>query len=111
MENNEDEKKEDKNEISNEKIESKSEENNNKKEKTKKKFQNNMNIEEEMKGFLIFTDKHREKNCIRDSYNILNDVTEKLYSNLDENDNNNINLNEEVDIKNNDNISSKIEEE
>ena len=111
MENNEDEKKEDKNEISNEKIESKSEENNNKKEKTKKKFQNNINIEEEMKGFLIFTDKHREKNCIRDSYNILNDVTEKLYSNLDENDNNNINLNEEVDIKNNDNISSKIEEE
>ena len=64
-----------------------------------------------MKGFLIFTDKHREKNCIRDAYNILNDVTEKLYPNIDNNESN-INLNEEINIKNNNtNISSKIEEE
>ena len=58
---------------------------NKKKEKHKKKS-NEININEEMKGFLIFTDKHREKNCIRDSYNILNDVTEKLYPNLDNNE-------------------------
>ena len=77
----------------------------------KKKKSNEININEEMKGFLIFTDKHREKNCIRDAYNILNDVTEKLYPNIDNNESN-INLNEEINIKNNNtNISSKIEEE
>ncbi len=85
-------------------------EDNKQKEKHKKKS-NEININEEMKGFLIFTDKHREKNCIRDAYNILNDVTEKLYPNL-ENNESNINLNEEINIKNNNsNISSKIEEE
>lgn len=82
----------------------------NKKREKHKKKSNEININEEMKGFLIFTDKHREKNCIRDSYNILNDVTEKLYPNLDNNESN-INLNEEINIKNNTNISSKIEEE
>ena len=82
-----------------------------KKEKPKKNAKNNIDINEEMKGFLIFTDKHREKNCIRDAYNILNDVTEKLYPNLEENKAN-INLNEEINIKNNDfNVSSKIDEE
>ena len=81
-----------------------------KKEKSKKKNKNEININEEMKGFLIFTDKHREKNCIRDAYNILNDVTEKLYPNL-ENNRGNINLNEEINIKNNKDISSKMDEE
>ena len=81
-----------------------------KKEKPKKKNKNEININEEMKGFLIFTDKHREKNCIRDAYNILNDVTEKLYPNL-ENNRGNINLNEEINIKNNKDISSKMDEE
>ena len=82
----------------------------NKYEKSKKKNQNDININDEMKGFLIFTDKHREKNCIRDAYNILNDVTEKLYPNL-EDCKGGINLNEEINIKQNNNISSKIEEE
>ena len=83
----------------------------NKQKEKKKKKSNEININEEMKGFLIFTDKHREKNCIRDAYNILNDVTEKLYPNIDNNESN-INLNEEINIKNNNtNISSKIEEE
>jgi len=77
----------------------------------KKKKSNEINLNEEMKGFLIFTDKHREKNCIRDAYNILNDVAEKLYPNIDNNESN-MNLNEEINIKNNNtNISSKIEEE
>ena len=84
--------------------------NESKKEKSKKKNKNEININEEMKGFLIFTDKHREKNCIRDAYNILNDVTEKLYPNL-ENNRGNINLNEEINIKNNKDISSKMDEE
>ena len=87
---------------------------NNKKEKKTKKQQNIPNLDDEMKGFLIFTDKHREKNCIRDSYNILNDVTEKLYPNI-YSEYNNINLNEDIKIneKDNDNknISSKIEDE
>ena len=81
-----------------------------KKEKKKKNSKNDININEEMKGFLIFTDKHREKNCIRDAYNILNDVTEKLYPNLEENKGT-INLNEEININQNENISTKIEEE
>ena len=84
--------------------------NESKKEKSKKKNKNEININGEMKGFLIFTDKHREKNCIRDAYNILNDVTEKLYPNL-ENNRGNINLNEEINIKNNKDISSKMDEE
>ena len=84
--------------------------NESKKEKSKKKNKNEININEEMKDFLIFTDKHREKNCIRDAYNILNDVTEKLYPNL-ENNRGNINLNEEINIKNNKDISSKMDEE
>ena len=82
----------------------------NKKEKPKKKNKNEININEEMKGFLIFTDKHREKNCIRDAYNILNDVIEKLYPILEINKGN-INLNEEININNNKDISSKLDEE
>ena len=82
----------------------------NNKEKIKKKPKNELNINDEMKGFLIFTDKHREKNCIRDAYNILNDVTEKIYPNLEENKGI-INLKEELDIKENKNVSSKIDEE
>jgi len=92
----------------NEKKISKKDENN--KEKTKKKPKNELNINDEMKGFLIFTDKHREKNCIRDAYNILNDVTEKIYPNLEENKGT-INLKEDIDIKENKNVSSKIDEE
>ena len=86
---------------------------NNKKEKKNKKQQSIPNLDEELKGFLIFTDKHREKNCIRDSYNILNDVTEKLYPNI-YSEYNNINLNEDIKINTKDdnkNISSKIEDE
>ena len=82
----------------------------NNKEKIKKKPKNELNINDEMKGFLIFTDKHREKNCIRDAYNILNDVTEKIYPNLEENKGT-INLKEDIEIKENKNVSSKIEEE
>ena len=82
----------------------------NNKEKIKKKPKNELNINDEMKGFLIFTDKHREKNCIRDAYNILNDVTEKIYLNLEENKET-INLKEDIDIKENKNVSSKIDEE
>ena len=82
----------------------------NNKEKIKKKPKNELNINDEMKGFLIFTDKHREKNCIRDAYNILNDVTEKIYPNLEENKGT-INLKEDIDIKENKNVSSKIDEE
>ena len=82
----------------------------NNKEKAKKKTKNDINIKDEMKGFLIFTDKHREKNCIRDAYNILNDVKEKLYPNLDDNKGT-ISINEEINIKENTNVSSKLEEE
>jgi len=84
-----------------------------KKEKQNKKNNHDLNSNDELKGFLIFTDKHREKNCIRDAYNILNDVTEKLYPNLIDSNKSEINLNEEINIKNNinTNISSKIEEE
>ena len=88
----------------------------NKKEKKNAKQQNATDLEEEMKGFLIFTDKHREKNCTRDTFNILNDVVEKLYPNII-NDNNDtiMSLNEEIkpnDNKDaNENISSKIEDE
>ena len=114
MEKTEKEEKEQKNNITseikeiNEKKISKKDENN--KEKTKKKPKNELNINDEMKGFLIFTDKHREKNCIRDAYNILNDVTEKIYPNLEENKET-INLKEDIDIKENKNVSSKIDEE
>jgi len=83
----------------------------NKKEKKNKKQQSIPNLDEEMKGFLIFTDKHREKNCIKDAYNILNDVAEKIYPSIF---NNNINLNEEIksnDKEDSKNISSKIDEE
>ena len=84
-----------------------------KKEKQNKKNNHDLNSNDELKGFLIFTDKHREKNCIRDAYNILNDVTEKLYPNLIDSNKSEINLNEEINIKNNinTNTSSKIEEE
>jgi len=86
----------------------------NKKERKNKKEQSIPSIDEEMKGFLIFTDKHREKNCTKDAFNILNDVTEKLYPNI-YNDHNNINLNEDINPNNNKdndkNISSKIDEE
>jgi len=101
----------DKNEVTEKSKENPLTDKNTKKEKSKKTSKNNIDINEEMKGFLIFTDKHREKNCIRDAYNILNDVTEKLYPNLEENKTN-INLNEEINIKIIDsNISSKIDEE
>ena len=86
---------------------------NKKNDKKNKKQQNIQSLEEEMKGFLIFTDKHREKNCVKDAYNILNDVTEKLYPNV-YNNHNNISLNEDIKSNNNDdnkNISSKIEDE
>ena len=89
---------------------------NNKKEWKNTKQQNAADLEEELKGFLIFTDKHREKNCTRDTYNILNDVVEKLYPNIT-NDNNgtNMSLNEEIKPNDNndtnENISSKIEDE
>ena len=84
-----------------------------KKEKQNKKNNHEINSNDELKGFLIFTDKHKEKNCIRDAYNILNDVTEKLYPNLIDSNKSEINLNEEINIKNNinENISTKIEEE
>ena len=72
----------------------------NKKERKNKKEQSIPSIDEEMKGFLIFTDKHREKNCTKDAFNILNDVTEKLYPNI-YNDHNNINLNEDINQNNN----------
>ena len=121
MEKVEDEKQKDENKIENEEKNNineekneipKEKEKNYKKEKQKNKS-NDININEEMKGFLIFTDKHREKNCIRDAYNILNDVTEKLYPNIDKNESN-ISLNEEINIPkntNSTNISSKIDEE
>ena len=114
MEKSEKEEKEQKNNITseikeiNENKSTKKDANN--KEKIKKKPKNELNINDEMKGFLIFTDKHREKNCIRDAYNILNDVTEKIYPNLEENKGT-INLKEEIDIKENKNVSSKIDEE
>ena len=121
MEKVEDEKQKDENKIENEEKNNineekneipKEKEKNYKKEKQKNKS-NDININEEMKGFLIFTDKHREKNCIRDAYNILNDVAEKLYPNIDKNESN-ISLNEEINIPkntNSTNISSKIDEE
>ena len=89
---------------------------NNKKERKNTKQQNAADLEEKMKGFLIFTDKHREKNCTRDTYNILNDVVEKLYPNIDNDKNGaNMSLNEEIKPNdnniNNGNISSKIEDE
>ena len=114
MEKTEEEEKEQKNNITseikeiNENKSTKKDANN--KEKIKKKPKNELNINDEMKGFLIFTDKHREKNCIRDAYNILNDVTEKIYPNLEENKGT-INLKEDIEIKENKNVSSKIEEE
>ena len=106
---------EDKNNINQNKIDKVELKNNkeSKKEKKNKKQQNIQNLDEEMKGFLIFTDKHREKNCIKDAYNILNDVTEKIYPNI-YNEKNNIYLNEDIksnEQKNDKNVSSKIEEE
>jgi hypothetical protein len=35
-----------------------------------------------MTGVLITTDKNKEKNCVRDAYNILNDAVEHLYPDL-----------------------------
>jgi hypothetical protein len=35
-----------------------------------------------MSGVLITTDKNKEKNCVRDAYNILNDAVEHLYPDL-----------------------------
>lgn len=103
------------NDIKNDSKEKTNEEKKNRKDKKNKKQQNIQNLDEEMKGFLIFTDKHREKNCIRDAYNILNDVTEKIYPNL-YSEYNNISLNENIksNVKeddDNNNISSKIEDE
>ena len=84
-----------------------------KKDRKNKKQQSIPSLDEEMKGFLIFTDKHREKNCVKDAYNILNDVTEKLYPNI-YNEQHNINLDEEININSKDNdknIASKIDDE
>ena len=95
------------------KINKKDNEDKDKKEKKNKKQQSIPNLNEEFKGFLIFTDKHREKNCIRDSYNILNDVTEKLYPNI-YNEHNTISLDENINSnekKEDKNVSSKIEDE
>ena len=47
--------------------------------KTQKKLED---LKETMTGFLIFTDKNKEKNSIKDAYNILNEVIEELYPNL-----------------------------
>ncbi len=49
------------------------------KNKTQKKLED---LKETMTGFLIFTDKNKEKNSIKDAYNILNEVIEELYPNL-----------------------------
>jgi tRNA acetyltransferase TAN1 len=46
-----------------------------------------------MTGVLITTDKNKEKNAVRDAYNILNDAVEHLYPNLD------LTQTEEVDNK------------
>ena len=71
-----------------------------------KKWNKNTKIQKEndelnecLNGFLIFTDKNKEKNSIRDAYNILNDYIDELYpnlSNLNNEDNNNNNLEEEI---------------
>ena len=53
------------------------------KKKTKNKTQKKLeDLKETMTGFLIFTDKNKEKNSIKDAYNILNEVIEELYPNL-----------------------------
>jgi tRNA acetyltransferase TAN1 len=39
-------------------------------------------LSETMTGVLITTDKNKEKNAVRDAYNILNDMVEKLYPGL-----------------------------
>ena len=53
------------------------------KKKTKNKTQKKLEeLKETMTGFLIFTDKNKEKNSIKDAYNILNEVIEELYPNL-----------------------------
>ena len=39
-------------------------------------------LKETMTGFLIFTNKNKEKNSIKDAYNILNEIIEELYPNL-----------------------------
>ena len=82
---------------------------NNKKYKDMKSKHNNLNadINEEITGFLLFTDKNREKNCLKDAYNILNDVTEKIYPHLYTNST--LDINEETDNKNN--ILSEIDKE
>ena len=53
-------------------------------------------LNENLNGFLIFTDKNKEKNSIRDAYNILNDYVDDLYPNLNSNENKNL----EDEIKN-----------
>ena len=52
-------------------------------------------LNENLNGFLIFTDKNKEKNSIRDAYNILNDYVDDLYPNLN-NSNENKNLEDEI---------------
>lgn len=98
-------------------IDNKNNKNNDKNElgeKTKHVTRKNLLEKNEViKGFLLCTDKNREKNSVKDAYNILNDATEKLYPSLYEN--RCINLNEETNINpnknNNKNISSQIDAE
>ena len=46
---------------------------------TKGQKRNEILLNEIMSGFLIFTDKNKEKNAVRDAYNILNDKLEEIY--------------------------------
>jgi tRNA acetyltransferase TAN1 len=55
----------------------------------------NEELNEILNGFLIFTDKNREKNSIRDAYNILNDYLDEIYPNLN-NSSENKNLEDEI---------------
>ena len=109
MENKELEKKNNISQKNQENKDSKDNDKSNKKNKDSKIKHNNLNtdIKEEMTGFLLFTDKHREKNCLKDAYNILNDVTEKIYPHLYTNPS--IDIKEEETNKNN--ISSEIDKE
>ena len=57
--------------------------------KTYKKWNNNTKsqrrkeeLKETVKGFLLFTDKNKEKNALRDAFNILNDTVDELYPTL-----------------------------
>ena len=52
----------------------------------KKQFVNSKRSEEiknGIQGFLITCDMNKEKRCIKEMFNVLNDFTEKLYPDLD----------------------------